>query len=822
MTGNRILVLGVAALAALMVGAGSLVAAAELFGDDEDPSVEIAVATASLVNDMSRLLGDVEADAAAGRRVALTPGQRAWLGQAVDHAGDLNRRARTDLAAGDPARRPLLAATREVREVVRETDRAAEQGGAVLRGVGRRSRQRLQRIGAQLEETNRALPTDDVLTAPGFVDVDLPFTEFVLRGDEHGQLLGAVIAPAGDVNGDGSDDVVVGAPGTGEAFVVLGGTTEIEHGVGEIGTREGFRITDLAQTELYFDEYEGETEADAERTSSALGRIGDIAVAGIGDIDGDGYDDIAVGAPATDAGAGEAAGVVHVVYGSERPTETSAFDLGDRGFRVEGPGAYWRVGQAVAGGRDLNGDGISDLVVGGREHFGDEDMTAAQGRAVTWMLPGGERPSGTVRLTRERPPPGGWRIGGIGTNLAVSDDMNGDDLGDVVGGDAYNRQDAPGGAAIVHGRRERDLRIDALRPGGGVLPIEVSFGTLIGTGTKALGDLDDDGLADVGLISRTRTGGGTAHVVFGSREQRAYRLDGGVDGVADIDLGKAEGERDWAREALAPAGDIDGDGKPDLIVATPPKYAYDNLIEPSGALILDGPDLKPGTRTSVTTLARRSVRIETRGLTLSPASDYGYGEVNALSGVGDFDGDGLDDIAIGVPRAAQAGGEDETAQYAGALFVANRAGPADGRGPLNGDVTPNGLGIVKIGQRATTFLDRIGGALSAALGDCAHVQTKDARVSFLVSNGRLTRVAIKGPGYFTGTGIQVGDPAEMVERAYRGRLRSERHAYIPGGEYLEVTDRSGGRLNFNIGADGSVVEIWAGVEPDVDFVEGCA
>jgi hypothetical protein len=174
-------------------------------------------------------------------------------------------------------------------------------------------------------------------------DLDLALADAVFTAQSTGDQAGAAVAGAGDVDGDGHGDVLVGAPSRGAAGSTSGAAYLLTWTAGA-----GLPGGSLAGATSIFT---GEDAADRAGTT----------VAGPGDVDGDGRDDLLVGAPYDETG-GTTAGAAYLVYGASAAAGTTSLSAADARFLGESAGD--EAGAAVGGVGDLDGDGVADLAFG--------------------------------------------------------------------------------------------------------------------------------------------------------------------------------------------------------------------------------------------------------------------------------------------------------------------------------------------------------------------------------------------------------------------------------------------------------------------------
>jgi FG-GAP repeat len=231
------------------------------------------------------------------------------------------------------------------------------------------------------------------------VDLATPGAAVRFLGSGANQFCGASVAVAGDVNGDGYDDYLIGCPGldpnvgslssTGTVYVVFGRPDPQDIDLATIGAA-GFVITGPADAAGIGSSISSRPAVFGERLQSAS------ASEAIKDLNDDDLDDIVIGDSAVNRGSQTAAGVVYVVYGKAGNATVNANGIGSAGYVVRGTGTSQLTGYAVAI-ADVDGDTTGDLVIGapgatptttGRayvirtdpEASGDIDLAAADGR----------------------------------------------------------------------------------------------------------------------------------------------------------------------------------------------------------------------------------------------------------------------------------------------------------------------------------------------------------------------------------------------------------------------------------------------------------
>ncbi|MEZ5895350.1 MAG: hypothetical protein R3C40_08325 [Parvularculaceae bacterium] len=382
---------------------------------------------------------------------------------------------------------------------------------------------------------------------------------FKMSGVSANDFAGYSTAEAGDINGDGIDDVIIGAPGGDEAYVVFGSSSGFSANInlGSLNGSNGFRIT----------------------TTSGGSSLGS-AVASAGDINGDGIGDVIVGAPAANGVGGAYSGQAYVIFGktSNFTATVKVSDLnGSNGFTLNGAAAYDGAGSSLASAGDVNGDGIDDFIVGAPEHIGIGGAYVVFGTTAGF--------SSSLNLSSLNGSDG-FLLEGVaasdaaGYAVSTAGDVNGDGVDDMIvsaiGADP-NAISTAGASYVVFGQTSgfsATLALSSLNGSNGFTVNGAADNDEAGISVASAGDVNGDGVDDIiiGAFFADPNGtnnGGSSYLLFGKTSGFSSTLDlsslTASDGV--IINGGADG--DFSGSSVAGIGDINNDGYDDLLIGAP-------------------------------------------------------------------------------------------------------------------------------------------------------------------------------------------------------------------------------------------------------------
>jgi hypothetical protein len=435
-------------------------------------------------------------------------------------------------------------------------------------------------IGASAADTTATLAGDTyvVFGGPGVgspADIDLGALDgtdgFVINGVAFFDFSGYSVSPAGDVNADTYDDILIGAyyaaPNgrieAGESYIIFGGPSVGASGslaLSDLDGSDGFRLVGVDA---------------ADRSGTAVTTA---------DLNNDTHPDIVIGAPYASPDGRLEAGETYVVFGGPGVGASGAIELstlnGANGFVINGVAQGDLAGAALSAGADFNHDGVDDLLLG---------APFANGTGAAYVLFGDDTlgASGAIELSTLTGADG-FALTGVapddnaGIAVASLADVNADTIDDLIIGASSADPGAivdAGESYVVFGKDTAlagpfppAFDLATLNGTNGYTITGVATGDLSGFSVASPGDINNDTVNDI-LIGAlladpgARTDAGAAYAVFGgatvgaSGSLNLASLDGSngftINGVRANDL---------TAGAVAPAGDVNADNIDDILI----------------------------------------------------------------------------------------------------------------------------------------------------------------------------------------------------------------------------------------------------------------
>jgi hypothetical protein len=460
---------------------------------------------------------------------------------------------------------------------------------------------------------------------------------FQINGEAAGDRAGYSVSDAGDVNGDGFGDLIIGASRADPNGTDSGATYVV------FGKASGFGAT------LELSALDGAN--GFQINGEAAGGYSGNSVSSAGDINGDGFDDFIIGAFHASPN-GVWSGASYVVFG-KGSAFTSTFELtgldGNNGFQINGEVTYDYAGRSVSSAGDVNGDGFDDVLVGA-DGFGDGAAYVIFGKASGF---------GANLNLSSLVGSNGFEITGVADNTGFSassaGDVNGDGFDDViVGADGADPNGSNSGASyVVFGKGTAfggNLSLSSLDGTNGFRINGETAGDHSGHSVASAGDVNGDGLGDliVGAYDADPHGGssGASYVVFGKASGFGHTLAlSTLDGNSGFQI-NGETAGDHSGYSVASGGDFNGDGFDDLIVGA--EGADPSGVYSGASYVVFGKASGFGATFELSSLDGNN------GFQINGEAEDHRSGFSVAAG-GDVNGDGFDDLIVGAYYASPNG-----------------------------------------------------------------------------------------------------------------------------------------------------------------------
>ncbi len=463
--------------------------------------------------------------------------------------------------------------------------------------------------------------------------------------NQAGALFGASVASAGDVNGDGYSDIIIGAP-----YFQEGANTREGRAYVYYGSASGISASPDSVPD------------DANQIFAEFGN----SVASAGDVNGDGYSDVVIGAPMWDeVPTFTNDGKCFVYHGSAAGLAASPNNTLDATNENNA-----NLGISVACAGDVNGDGYSDIIAGAP--YLDDGGSFDEGAAFIYFG-SASGASATPNVTRRD---ANQAYAAFGTSVASAGDINGDGYSDVIiGAETFDDGNTDEGAAFIYFGNASGISASPVATLDDANQVSASFGASV----APAGDVNGDGYSDVIVGAYFYTDGvnaaeGVAFVYYGS----ALGINNSAAAMVQSDQGSA-----YMGFSVASAGDVNADGYSDVIVGA---YSYDSgQINEGAAFIYHGS--ATGISTTAAAMVQSDIVNANLGYSVACAGDVnadGYGDV--IAGAYSYTNGQAAEGAVFVYHGSASGINTAAAAIVESNQVAGRMGySVAGAGDVNGD-----------------------------------------------------------------------------------------------------------------------------------------